>query len=362
MQDVQLSEEQFRLLYGNAPVGVAIVRDERYLYVNSAFAILFGYNMVEELQGMFVLTRVAAESQEQVARRMERVKRGEQITGTYEISCLRKGGSSFLARVDVYHVPLAEGPALAAYITDITVQKEAEQLKDDFLSMVSHELRTPLTTVKAFTQILLRKAEKEERADSSLYLSKMDQQIDRITNLITALLDLSRVQADRIQFAQEPFDIDAVVVETVNLLQSLTLKHHILIEGKASCIIVGDAERIEQALFHLLSNAIKYSPYSDNVIVRVRVVQEQVLISVQDFGMGIPRHHQSKIFERFYRVYEDKNVTYPGLGIGLYLTREIIERHSGTIWVESAEGQGTTFSFTLPFHTDNKQDEMQQHT
>ena len=285
---------------------------------------------------------------------MERVKQGEQITGTYEINCLRKGGSSFLARVDIYHIPLSQGPAIAAYITDITVQKEAEQRRDDFLSMVSHELRTPLTTVKAFTQILQRKAEKEERADISPYLSKMDQQIDRITNLITALLDLSRVQTDRIQFAHEPFDIDSVVAETVNLLQSLTLKQHILIEGRVGCTIVGDAERIEQALFHLLSNAIKYSPDAGNVIVRVRLVQGQVVISVQDFGMGIPRHHQRKIFERFYRVYEDKDTTYPGLGIGLYLSREIIERHSGHIWVESVEGQGTTFSFTLPLHTDER--------
>jgi signal transduction histidine kinase len=82
----------------------------------------------------------------------------------------------------------------------------------------------------------------------------------------------------------------------------------------------------------------------------VRVVEEQVLISVQDFGIGIPKHHQERIFERFYRVYEDKNTTYPGLGIGLYLSREIIERHAGRIWVESVEGQGTTVSFTLPLH------------
>jgi PAS domain S-box-containing protein len=348
LQDVQLSEEQFHLLYGNAPVGVAISRDGFYLYANRAFAMLFGYETAEELLGTSILTQVAVESRTQMLSLLESIKQGEQITGTYEVHCTRKSGSSFVAHIDAYHIPLTAGQAMVTFVTDITEQKEMQQLKDDFLSMVSHELRTPLTTVKAFTQILQKKLLKERRTDLTDYLKKMDQQIDRITGLITTLLDLSCIQEGKIQFTCEPFDIDEVVAEAVNLLQSLAPRHRILIEGHVGCPVIGDAHRIEQALLHLLSNAVKYSPQNDTIIVHTRLVREHVVISVQDFGIGIASHHQSKIFERFYRVYEDKNTTYPGLGIGLYLSREIIARHAGHIWVESAEGRGATFSFSLP--------------
>lgn len=354
-----LDAEQFRLLYENAPIGISITYDCNLLYANQAFAHLFGYDTPEELQGVSILEHITPPIQEEAAQRIFRRKNGEAVIGSYDVQCRRKDDSRFMIHIDLSQIPIPEGSAVVAFVTDITAQKEAEQRKEDFLSLVSHELRTPLTTVKAFTQILQKRFEKEERVDVVQYLSKMDMQINRITNLVLTLLDMSMMQKNTVSLSREPFDVNDVVAETVNHLQQITPKHQLLIEGECHCTINGDADRIGQAVTQLLLNAIKFSPNASTVIVRTSIddAQDRVVISIQDFGVGVPKRHQRRIFERFYRVYEDKNTTYPGLGIGLYLAKEIITRHAGTLWVKSIEGQGATFSFSLPLHSSVHQDE-----
>lgn len=353
-----LDAEQFRLLYENAPVGISITYECNLLYVNQAFAHMFGYDNPKELQGLSIIDYIVPPDQEEVAQRISKSDRGETITGSYDVHCRRKDNSHFMIHVDLSQLPIADGLAIVAFVTDITAQKEAEQRKDDFLSLVSHELRTPLTTVKAFTQILQKRFAKEERGDVVQYLSKMDVQINRITNLVLTLLDMSMMQKNTVSFSYEPFNVDEIVAETVNHLQQITPKHQLFIDSRCYCTVNGDADRIGQALTQLLLNAIKFSPNASRVIIRTDMddAQDRVVISIQDFGVGVPKRHQRRIFERFYRVYEDKNTTYPGLGIGLYLAREIITRHGGRLWVESIEGQGATFSFSLPLHSSVHQD------
>jgi two-component system, OmpR family, phosphate regulon sensor histidine kinase PhoR len=231
--------------------------------------------------------------------------------------------------------------------TDITEQKELEQRKDHFISMASHELKTPLTILSVYTQLLREQFEAEDRQDVVLQLSKMDDQITNLTKLVVDLLDISRIQAGQLELAQEAVDMDELVCEVVENLQSTTT-HHLLIEGAARQTITGDRNRLEQVLMNLLTNAIKYSPRADRVVVRVTHTDDALTVSVQDFGIGIAQSHQPRLFERFYRVYSEKDQTYPGLGIGLYIAYEIVQRHGGKMWVESVEGQGSTFSFSLP--------------
>jgi signal transduction histidine kinase len=135
----------------------------------------------------------------------------------------------------------------------------------------------------------------------------------------------------------------------VENLQQTTCEHQISIEGRVQREIMGDRERLGQVLINLIANAIKYSPRAERVIVHLAHTPETLTISVQDFGIGISKAHQKKVFERFYRVASDTDRTYPGLGIGLYIASQIIERHGGKIWVESSEGQGSTFSLSLPW-------------
>ncbi len=228
-------------------------------------------------------------------------------------------------------------------------RRELERRKDEFISMASHELRTPLTSVQGYAELLHMKFAQQGNQEALLYLAKMTTQIDKLSKLITDLLDISKIQEGKVAFAEEAVDIDALVCEVVEQLQHITTHHQISIEGTAQRKIIGDKERLGQVLINLITNAIKYSPRAERIVVHLTPTHYILTVSVQDFGIGIPKAHQEKIFERFYRVYGDQDRTYPGLGIGLYIAHRIIERHSGKMWVESVEGQGSTFSFSLPF-------------
>jgi signal transduction histidine kinase len=214
--------------------------------------------------------------------------------------------------------------------------------------MTSHELKTPVTSLKGFTNVLQRRLLKQGDEKSLHYLSRMDVQLNKLTKLISDLLDMSRMQSGKLDLQIEPFDLDTFIHETVENLQAATLTHQILVEGRADAQIEGDKDRLGQVFINLLTNAVKYSPHADKVIVRVRRDAEQVIISVQDFGIGIAEAHHQKIFERFYQVTDPEEKTYPGLGIGLHISHEIVERHSGRIWVESIKGEGAIFFVSLP--------------
>jgi signal transduction histidine kinase len=155
------------------------------------------------------------------------------------------------------------------------------------------------------------------------------------------------MQAGQLELALEAVDLDELVQGVVENLQ-LTTTHHLFIEGTAQRPVIGDRDRLGQVLIILLTNAIKYSPRADTIFVKVARTRDTLTVRVQDFGIGIAQSHQQRLFKRFYRVLSEKDKTYPGLGIGLYIAHEIIERHGGKIWVESVEGKGSTFSFSLP--------------
>ena len=231
--------------------------------------------------------------------------------------------------------------------TDLTEQKELEQRKDHFISMASHELKTPLTVLRVYTQLLLDKCKAEGRQDVVPHLSKMNDQITKLTNLVVDLLDISKMQAGQIDMTREAVDMQTLAREIVESLRPTT-GHRLLIEGEAPGTITGDRERLGQVLIILLNNAIKYSPQADTVVVRLSRTTETLTVAVQDFGIGIGQEHQAKLFQRFYRVLSKQDKTFPGMGIGLYIAHEIIQRHGGKMWVESAEGSGSTFFFALP--------------
>lgn len=233
-------------------------------------------------------------------------------------------------------------------IQDITRLKELEQRKDTFISMASHELRTPVTSVKAYTQLLIKKFEREHYNEAVVYLGRMDAQINKLTNLIKDLLDVSKAQAGKLEYAQECVDIDALIQETIETVQQTSTTHRFFVHGNSRVFVNGDGERLGQVLINLLNNAIKYSPGANRVDIEVDTSPDVVRITVRDYGIGIPQEHQDKLFERFYRVSTAKDNTFPGLGIGLYIAYEIVLRHGGKLWLESEEGQGSAFSISLP--------------
>jgi signal transduction histidine kinase len=227
-------------------------------------------------------------------------------------------------------------------------RRELALRKDEFISMAGHELRTPLTSLQGYTELLHRKFAQQGNQEAQSYLAKMAMQINRLSRLIDDLLDISKIQAGKITFAEEAVDVDALVNEVVENLQQTASQHQISIEGRAQREIVGDRERLGQVVINLITNAIKYSPGAERITVHLACTPDTLTVSVQDFGIGIPKAQQEKVFERFYRVYSDQTRTSSGLGIGLYIAHQIIEQHNGKMWVESVEGQGSTFSFSLP--------------
>jgi PAS domain S-box-containing protein len=230
--------------------------------------------------------------------------------------------------------------------TDIDDQKKLERQKDDFIAIVSHELKTPVTSIKAFTQVLQNRFTRAGDEKSAVLLGKMDAQINKLTSLITDLLDVTKIEGGQLQFNEALFSFDELVDEVVGEIQRSTHKHTLEKQGTVKKTIYGDKDRIEQVIINFLTNAIKYSPHASKIIVKRSFENDRVTLCVQDFGIGIPEEKQQHVFERFYRV--SGNETIPGIGLGLYISAEIIRRQKGAIWIESKPGQGSTFCFSLP--------------
>jgi signal transduction histidine kinase len=209
-----------------------------------------------------------------------------------------------------------------------------------------HELKTPVTGLKGFTNVLQRRLARQGDEQALHYLSRMDAQLDKLTKIISDLLDISRPQSGRLTFQEETFDLDGLVHETVENVQAATTTHQILIEGRTGARVLGDRDRLEQVWINLLTNALKYSPSAQRVVVRLSREPAQATARIQDFGIDAA-HHQ-KIFEQFYQITDPEEKTYPGLGIGLFISNESVRRHNGRLEVQSQKEEGSTFSIVLP--------------
>lgn len=231
---------------------------------------------------------------------------------------------------------------------DITDQKELERRKDELLSTVSHELKTPVTSIKAIAQMLERKFDHSEDKSTADLLHKLVNQVRRLTNLIHDLLDASLIEGGKLQLNKTHFLFDELVEEVVSEIQRTTAVHKINISCKSPIPCFSDKERIRQVIINLLTNAIKYSPNADLVNVSVSQTNQHVLCIVEDYGIGISEDKAGQIFERFYRVIDDKHSGFQGIGIGLYISSQIINRLDGKIWFDSVKEKGTKFCFEVP--------------
>ena len=230
--------------------------------------------------------------------------------------------------------------------TDIHEQKVKEQQKDQFISIASHEMKTPLTTVKAYLQLLELNLE-GENTTANLYAKKANQSVGRLNDLISELLDVSKIQNGKLNYNITSFNFDEMIDHTIENIQYTSSTHTIVKTGNVHKEVTGDKDRIQQVVINLLSNAIKYSPGKTKVFIDIKMHENNVNVAVKDEGIGIAPNHLAKIFERYYRV-EDHAIQFQGLGIGLFISSEIIHRHQGEILAESEEGKGSTFSFSIP--------------
>ncbi len=253
-------------------------------------------------------------------------------------------------------------------LQDVSALKEAERLKDEFIAVAAHELRTPMTAIRGYATMLLRQGQRQDGGtDPSVIdsadiqreaLETIDQATSRLAELTDDLLDVARLQAGRLALRLEPQDLVALVRRVIKRSQITTLRHQITLRDAPETLIVDiDIQRFEQVLGNLLSNAIKYAPEGGPIELTLTEMTNgdgypSALLTVTDSGIGIPAEQQSRLFTRFSRAANAQEHGITGTGLGLYISRELVERHEGRIWFESNEGRGTTFFISLPLHVE----------
>ena len=241
---------------------------------------------------------------------------------------------------------------------DLKAMKEAEQLKDNFIATAAHELRSPLTALMGYAEMLNQQATRSKGSELAEWqieaLETIAHDTMRIVGLTNDLLDVTRLQAGQLPLHRYNTNLVALTQRVVARLRDTTKRHTLVVESAAQRIVANlDVQRIEQVVSNLVNNAIKYSPNGGEVLLRIKEdIQTGIaLLSVRDQGIGIPANQQAQIFNRFFRATNATRLGFEGSGLGLYLSRELIQLHDGQLWFESSEGQGSTFFLALPFST-----------
>lgn len=281
-------------------------------------------------------------------------KKGKALELEVRIQNIKSGDYRYyLLRV----TPVYEGNTVKNWVgtfTDIDDQKKVEKEKDEFLSIASHELKTPLTSIKAYVQLLERRLKLDKESAEAGFVTKAQDQIEKLNTLITDLLDVSKIENGKLKINKKPTNLENVISNAIDTILQTHDEQNIKIKRdgiRPDILIPLDAIRIEQVLINFLTNAIKYSPKNNQVIVTTFVDEEEqeVRVNITDFGIGIPDFKQEAVFRKFYRV-EESSLQFQGMGIGLFICSEIIKQHHGNIGVSSKVDEGSTFYFTLPLN------------
>ncbi|MEP6748309.1 MAG: chemotaxis protein CheB [Bacteroidota bacterium] len=352
LQKIKTGEDRFRLLVQNAfDIIILFTRDGTIEYVSPSVENVLGFIPAEQT-GKNILSHTATHPDNNIAR--ENMFRdcltnpGKNIKAEFQLRH-KDGSYRFIEAIAKNMLYESSIQGIVANYRDITERKVLEQQKDDFIGIASHELKTPVTSIKAYAQILEENFIESGNKSAAGMAEKMNAQIDRLTHLISDLLDFTHIEVNKMTFRAETYDINKLIREIGDETQRTTEKQLIFKLGK-TIKIKGDRLRTAEVLSNLLSNAIKYSPGANQIIIGSAAQKTEIIISVQDFGIGIDAAKADKIFDRFYRVSDASVNTFPGLGLGLYLAAEIVRKQGGRIWAESKLGKGSTFFFTLPLH------------
>lgn len=263
----------------------------------------------------------------------------------------RRDGSR--VSVGITYAPLFERDGrllnLVSNVRDITHFREADQLKNTFISIISHELKTPVALIKGYAGTLSREDAQWDANTVRDSARIIEEEADRLTTLIDNLLDASRLQAGGLKINLGDVAIDVLAGRMLELFRTQTDKHELVADFEQPFpTIQGDAARLEQLLSNLISNAIKYSPEGGRISVTGRVMPDNIEVTVSDQGIGIPIEEQAHIFERFYRIDDALSRRTQGSGLGLFIAKAIVEAHGGRIWVHSSPTRGSAFTFSLP--------------
>jgi PAS domain S-box-containing protein len=354
---LQESEKRYRDLYEQAPTAYFSVGvDGHIARANRKATELLGYSL-DKLVGRPVLD-LYADTPSGRAKAQEVLKRflsGEEIHDE-ELEMHRADGSEVWVSLSVRPIRDKEGKVVASrsVVADITERKKLDRLKDDFIGLVSHELRSPMTVITGAINTALTEAESLSPEETRQLLKDASLEAELLSNILGNLLELSRVQADRLVLHAEAIDVKRVIQDAVEGIKRQSSRHQFVIKlPRKLPPIYADPLRLERILYNLLENAVKYSPQGGEIRVSAKQQKEHLVIGVKDQGVGISPSDQAKLFAPFQRLEEFRPEGARGAGLGLLVCRRLVEAHGGKIWVESKPGRGSTFFFTLPLNQKN---------
>lgn len=319
------------------------------LYTNQAFSEIFGIenineyvgNPVEKIQEAMSLKLARPEAYREFMIRQwetdsERVLELDHLDGRI-----------FL----LYTGPVKDerGESIGRWINlrNVTREKEVDQMKSESVSLASHDLRTPLTSLIGFTELMLSRELPEEKR--RIFTETIHREAHRLAGVIDHFLDLQKIESGRIAYRKDPVDLPVIISRVKEVFSGGLSKHTFRIDLPPGLRPVrGDPDRLQQVLSNLVSNAIKFSPGGGEILISASRTDGEVVISVQDQGLGVPAEARDRLFTKFYRIDSPDRREIRGTGLGLAICRQIIEAHGGRIWVESEAGKGSTFSFSVP--------------
>ncbi|WP_256011647.1 sensor histidine kinase [Desertivirga xinjiangensis] len=341
------SDERFKTIFEQSSVANKIINaDLEILEINQAVVDLLGYRK-EEIIGSRIRDFSRADFNERWQRLQTELWEKRVPKFNFEVCLIKKDKTEVWCIVESILFKDRDQTLGYTLLQNITDRKRNEQSKDEVLGIVSHELKTPITSLKAYGQVLERIFKSESNAFAGAMLRKMNIQVIKLTRLIHDLLDITRMEGGKFALNLVTYSFSDLLNEVVNDIRA-TSNYHINLQTIENVNCYGDKGRTEQVLINLINNAIKYSPGEDKIVVRLDRNEKELICSVQDFGMGIPAQKHENLFERYFRVENENTQNIAGLGLGLYISAEMIHRQNGRIWVESEEGKGSTFHFSLP--------------
>ena len=350
------AEQRFSTIFEHVALGLALFTFNgklKFLEFNPAMEKMLGYSS-KELLKMDVKDLSPKEDHNLDIKMFKELLKSQRDSYQIEKRYIRKDGSMFWGRLTVSTVRVDERTPrfLVSSVEDISESKKLEEQKRNFLSAIAHDLKTPLTTSQIVVQMLSKECKKYNPSPELMkQLKLLDNELHRLNRLVGDILDISRIETGKVYLRLEIVELCSFIESVVEGLKPLYPSSLIEYDMCNNYYVKIDKDRITQVMSNLINNAIKYSPADKPVTISVRRTKNNVTVYIKDRGVGIPKDKQKQIFTQFYQVNEQFST---GLGLGLYICKEIIRRHNGTIRLRSSEGKGSTFYFTLPVIVNKK--------
>jgi PAS domain S-box-containing protein len=352
VEATRIDNIRFQTVFDQSAVGNKIIDSNlRILQVNAALISLLGYSR-KELLGALIIDISHPDCKKDWELLQKKLWKGKLPSFNMDACLIKKNGAPIWCNITSI-IFEDNGSTLGfTIVQDISerkaydkVRQQADARKDEFINVMSHEIKTPLANIKSYVQLLERAINPNEKYYP--FVQRTGKQIKRLERLIVDLLDITKMNSGKSDLVLSWFPLGEILKEAIHSVQEISPTHKIILEDSVKLLYRGDQFRIEQVIINFLNNAIKYSPNADKVIVRAKIHLDSIIVSVQDFGIGIAETDLHKLFDRFYRV-EKIAMQYQGMGLGLFIASQVLLQHNGGFWVESEVGKGSTFFFRLP--------------